>query len=330
MPSWGEVLEVSRDLPQLVRSSCARVAQRAASVRIEVPGIDSYADALASSARGPGSLDPAHHYLGQGRDTVTFILALDAINFGSGYFPHLEKLDGLSGYFTVAHHLTQYFRQRGSITADHLESLTADDCARIFEQTSGDPDRAELMGLFAHALNELGAFIRRQYRGDFARLVEDARQSVSRLVGILTAMASFNDVADYRGSRVAFLKRAQLTASDLNLAFAGEGWGAFTDLPALTVFADNVLPHVLRTDGLLRYAPELAARIDRGEALLAGSEEEVEIRACTVHACEGITAAIGRRAPGFCARDLDTLLWNRGQLPGYRNLRRHLCRTTAY
>lgn len=324
------MLEVSNDLPQLVRSSCARVAERAASARIEVQSIDTYADALARRAPGPASLDPAHHYLGHGRDTVTFILALDAINFGSGYFPHLEKLDGLSGYFTVAHHLTEHFRQRGAITADQLESLTAEDCARIFEQTGGDPVRADLMGLFAHALNELGGFVRRRYGGDFARLVEDAQHSVKRLVGILTEMASFNDVAGYRRSTVAFLKRAQLTASDLNLAFAGEGWGAFTDLPALTVFADNVLPHVLRTDGLLRYAPELAARIDCGDALQAGSEEEVEIRACTVHACEAITAAIRRRDPAFCARDLDTLLWNRGQLPAYRTLPRHLCRTTAY
>lgn len=324
------MLDVSKDLPQLVRSSCALVAEQAASVRIEGQAIAPYAAAVASSASGPNSLDPAHHYLGHDRDTVSFILALDAINFGSGYFPHLEKLDGLSGYFTVAHHLTRYFRQYGSITAEQLEALTADDCTRIFEQTAVDPVRAELMALFAAALNQLGAFVRQRYGGSFVGLVEDARHSVRRLVGILTEMPSFNDVAEYRGSRVAFLKRAQLTASDLNLAFAGEAWGAFADLPALTVFADNVLPHVLRTDGVLRYAPELAARIDRRVPLKAGSQEEVEIRACTVNACDILTAVIRRRDSGFCARDLDTLLWNRGQLPAYRLLPRHLCRTTAY
>jgi hypothetical protein len=324
------MLEVSKDLPQLVRSSCAMVAEHAELVRIERRVIEPYAAAIVGSASGPASLDPAHHYLGHGGNTVTFILVLDAINFGSGYFPHLEKLDGLSGYFTVAHHLTQYFRRHGSIEADQLASLTADDCARIFEQSPADAVRAELMALFAAALNELGAFVRQRYGGSFAGLVEDAGHSGTRLVGILTEMPFFNDIADYRGSRVAILKRAQITPSDLNLAFAGKAWGAFGDLTALTVFADNVLPHVLRTDGVLRYAPDLAARIDRQEPLKAGSLEEVEIRACTVHACEMITGSIQRHNPGFCSRDLDTLLWNRGHLPAYRALPRHLCRTTAY
>jgi hypothetical protein len=143
-------------------------------------------------------------------------------------------------------------------------------------------------------------------------------------------MPSFDDVVDYRGEKVAFLKRAQIAASDLNLAFAGEAWGAFYDLSELTVFADNVLPHVLRTDGLLRYTADLAARIDRGQPLEAGSDEEVEVRACTVDACEHITAAIRERDPGFTARDLDYLLWNRGRLPRYKSLPRHRCKTMYY
>ncbi|MEZ5167114.1 MAG: hypothetical protein R2695_11730 [Acidimicrobiales bacterium] len=30
------------------------------------------------------------------------MLSLDAINFGSGYFPYLRKRPGMSGYHTVA------------------------------------------------------------------------------------------------------------------------------------------------------------------------------------------------------------------------------------
>jgi len=37
---------------------------------------------------------------------VAFFLTLDAINFGSGYFPHLGKRPGMSGYFTAAASLT--------------------------------------------------------------------------------------------------------------------------------------------------------------------------------------------------------------------------------
>jgi hypothetical protein len=55
-------------------------------------------------------------------------------------------------------------------------------------------------------------------------------------------------------------KRAQIAANDLALA----GVASFADIDRLTVFADNLVPHVLRIDGVLRYDPELAARVDAG------------------------------------------------------------------
>ena len=45
-------------------------------------------------------------------------------------------------------------------------------------------------------------------------------------------------------------------------------------------------PRVLRLDGVLIYDPELAALVDHGHPLPAGSPMEREIRACAVHACE--------------------------------------------
>ena len=46
------------------------------------------------------------------------------------------------------------------------------------------------------------------------------------------------------------------------------------------------MPHVLRVDGVLEYDPALLARIDAGELIAAGSPEEVEIRAVSLHAVE--------------------------------------------
>ena len=63
-----------------------------------------------------------------------------------------------------------------------------------------------------------------------------------------------------------FYKRAQIVASDLALA----GLAEFSDLDRLTIFADNLVPHVLRVDGVLRYHPDLAARIDAGELIPPG------------------------------------------------------------
>ncbi len=41
-------------------------------------------------------------------------------------------------------------------------------------------------------------------------------------------------------------------AADLAAAFRGQGPGRFRDLDRLTLFADNLVPHVLRREGVLR------------------------------------------------------------------------------
>jgi hypothetical protein len=93
------------------------------------------------------------------------------------------------------------------------------------------------------------------------------------------------------------------------------------------MFADNLVPHVLRLDGLLSFDPGLVERIERGEPIEHGSPEEIEIRACAVHAVELMIAA---RADGVTAAELDQLLWHRGQEPAYKAQPRHRSRCTAY
>ena len=90
------------------------------------------------------------------------------------------------------------------------------------------------------------------------------------------------------------------------------------------IFADNLVPHVLRVDRVLMYDDELAQRID-SEELLAPGREETEIRACAVHACELIASRLG-----VPARVLDGWLWNRGQDPRYKAVPRHRTRTVYY
>ena len=121
---------------------------------------------------------------------------------------------------------------------------------------------------------------------------------------------------------VGFYKRAQLTPADLSLA----GVARFDDLDQLTIFADNLVPHVLRVDGVLGYAPGLLERINREELIPAGSAEELEIRACALHAVELIKSELD----GVTAMQLDYVLWNRGQQRDYKAQPRHRTRTVYY
>ncbi|MCX5833911.1 MAG: hypothetical protein NTV99_05285, partial [Deltaproteobacteria bacterium] len=114
-------------------------------------------------------------------------------------------------------------------------------------------------------------------------------------------------------------------------AFGGDGWGRFDDLDRLTIFADNLVPHVLRVDKILAYDVHLASRIDREELIPAHSQEEIEIRACSVHAVELMVQALRESGENVTAMNLDYLLWNRGQEPYYKNIGpRHRTRTVFY
>src|SRR3954463_13882639 len=306
-----------------VRENAAAIAAQARHVRIDL-------DRVVQIEPGPPpELDPERHYLeGSREDVAAYLLTLDAINFGSGWFPTLRKRPGCSGYYTVSWALADHWRAHGPWSGDELRRLDAETVAVVL----GQERRHELMGLYAAALRQLGEWLPGgppRWGGGPAgapawEVLEAAsgavpaspqkpmRGSAERLAEALTAMPFFDDTG--------FWKRAQITANDLHLA----GIVEFADIDRLTIFADNLVPHVLRVDGVLVYDEQLAGRIDSGELLPPGDEER-EIRGCAVYACELIA-----RELGIPARDLDVMLWNRGQGERYKSRPRHRTRTVYY
>ena len=321
---------MSEALLDRIRDACARVAANARRVRVDAAGIESLARDLARTPPPPPHLDPAHHHVGDDDARLAYVVTLDAINFGSGYFPYLSKRPGMSGYFTLATCLKEQFQASGPWSARELADLSLAESARVLGQDASLPEVAELMGLYTRALNDLGRFLLDAYGGRFSGPVDEAAGSAERLVEILARMPFYRDVSHYEGMEVPFYKRAQLTAADLAATFGGEGPGRFDDLHRLTLFADNLVPHVMRHAGVLVYAPELAARIDGEEPLEAGSPEEVEIRACALHALEGCVHAMRAAGVETTAQQLDSILWNRGQLPELKALPRHRARSFYY
>ncbi len=313
-----------------VRAACKTVAESATHVRVNYEYIPSYASSLPIETIVCPELDPERHHLDHGEDTVAFFLTLDAINFGSGYFPHLRKRPGMSGYFTVASSLNDVFIDQGPLSAEELARLTMEDCGRMFDQDPANEPAQELMRLFSSALNDLGRLLLNSFNGSFLELVRSADSSAERLARLLIQMPFFNDVESYGALSVPFYKRAQLTAADLALAFTGEGPGHFEDLDNLTIFADNLVPHVLRVDNVLLYEDALGAHIDAEKLISPGSPEEIEIRACALHAVELIKKEMETTGGNATSSGLDYLLWNRGQQPYYKAIPRHRARTVFY
>src|SRR3954470_23461165 len=284
-----------------VRRHCAAIASSARWVRID-------ASAPVAST-GVARLDPDLHLLeAPPEERARYVLVLDAVNFGAGWFRTLAVDPAESATDAITRRLTEHARRRGEPwTAAELRALGPGEVAGVLEQ---DPAH-ELMGLYAQALNQLGAWL-----GERAALeaIGLAGGSAERLAGALAAgMPFMRDRGVY--------KRAQIAANDLALAGVAE----FPDVDRLTAFADNLVPHVLRIDGVLVYGAELAEAVDAGRELPAGGAMEREIRACAVHACE----LLARRLD-VPPRTLDNWLWNRGQEPPYRDRPAHLTRTVFY
>lgn len=324
--------DIATDLTQSVRTACARVMEQARHVHIRAEQIPAYAERISSYFPYENLWHSAGWHFRSNSDEAlaAYVLTLDSINFGSGYFQALEKRADMSGYATIASWLTDRFQER-PLTPHDLKNMSAKLCADIFHQDISNPDMLELMERFAKAMSETGRQILEHYDGQFLNLVTSADYSAVGIAARLAKFPQYADVAHYHGFAVPFYKRAQIAAADIYLAFEGQRAGALSDLEKLTVFADNAVPHVLRMENVLEYSDALAAKIDAEELLEAGSEEEVELRAAAIHAGDMIVEALhGLGQIGVMAMNLDHYIWDHSHRPEYQSKPRHRTQTVYY
>src|SRR5918995_6287372 len=167
-------------LPDAIRAAAAAVAARARHVRIVEDAIEPYAATL------PAESPPAPDLEGAGlEERAAFSLTLNAINFGSGWFPTLRKAPGMSGFRTVEAGL----RKHGPWTADELAAMTREEIAAAVGQDPGH----ELIGHFAVHLRELGEHVRDE--GSFLQLARSGDGSAVALAEQLGSWSTWRDVS---------------------------------------------------------------------------------------------------------------------------------------
>jgi hypothetical protein len=319
-----------------VREGSRRVITEADQVSVDDGAVGDLAARLVTewaSDPGPGdnggdpwAVDPGS---APGEDRARLVLVLATVNFGSGYHDHVRKDPGCSGATTMARAVRRWAAAE-ALTAGRLAEVTATEAHERFGQPPDGGPRDELMARFAAALAELGTHVEDRYDGSFLALVEAAGHRAAGLVTVLDRLESFRDVASHHDRPVPFYKRAQLAAADLHRALAGQAPADFCDLDDLTAFADNLVPHVLRVEGAVRYDDDLRARIDRGEPLVAGSPPEVEIRAAGVEGVERLRSALADRGLALRSSEIDQRLWRRGGAPRFKAVPRHRARSRFY
>jgi hypothetical protein len=277
------------------------------------------------------------HYFDGTERTLNWLLLLDALNFCFWAFPgearwRVEwRAAALDGYNALAASLSRAMDEGLPLhDAAYLAALDEATLADILRPAT----EATPIPLFARRLvnaREVGRVLLERYDGQFANALDAAERDAANLALLLARdFSSFADVATWNGQPVPFLKRAQICVADIHTAFGGKGLGALTGPDKLTAFADYKLPQLLRYQGMMVYASELAAQVDAYQEITAGSAPEVEIRAATVWAVELIRRALADRGVTRSASEIDYRLWSESQTPTPDMRPYHRTRTIYY
>ncbi|TYI05662.1 hypothetical protein ES332_A10G105000v1 [Gossypium tomentosum] len=188
--------------------------------------------------------------------------------------------------------------------ADHLRKYTEEERVRL--------------------LHEVGFELERSFEGKASKLVESCGKSAVKLVALVTRhFPGFRDHSMYKGHQVFLYKRAQIFAADLWGAFKGQGYGEFNDIGSITMFADYIVPAVLQQLGVLKYSSTLENAIRASSEIGAGTEEEVELRACSIFAVEKMRELLSIKCgKQVLSVELDLWLWSVGvQCPSLQHHR---------
>lgn len=330
-----KLLKLRKEIVREVIESSTSVTKKARDVFLDKEALRQAAKTLSKEGFPVPPWPRWCHYFDGGLKTLTYLLVTDSINFCFWPLQGEERwrirINGemLSGYYALAAALKKAFEREDLPIAD--PSFLASLSMETFHEIMSGEGRLQLMNERLSILRETGDRLMTLFRGDASLLIEACEHSATRLVKTIAAsFPSFRDEAQYDGARVCLLKRAQLLAADIHGAFEGRGWGAFSDIDALTAFADYKLPQVLRHLGIMRYSNKLSQRVDSQELIPPGSKEEVEIRASTIVAVELIKDELCSVGMKVNSSEIDWLLWNMGQDDRFRQSPYHRTSTIYY
>lgn len=237
---------------------------------------------------------------GRTEEVIDFFMLANSINFAyTDFESHIEwstEFHGQQwkGSFGVYAAIKKALENDFPIfNARYLKMIPKEDMERIFKGNIEIPMLEERTKI----LREVGQVLCDKYEGYFHNLVKVSNKRLfNNGMGIIERLtnefSSFDDSVTYEDKLVVFDKKAQLACGLLYGRFRNKGLFKIKDINELTVFADYVLPQSLRDLGILVYEDSLAERVDNYQLIEPGSQEELEIRASTIHVSDRLIKKI--------------------------------------
>ncbi|VDM18952.1 unnamed protein product [Hydatigera taeniaeformis] len=208
------------------------------------------------------------------------------------FLPHGRKHSEVGLYFWR-------FQQEGINLLDPntLSTLTLEECRSIFRADNRDVE-IPLLEARLQIMHEHATILMNDFDGCFTTCIKVCASSAVKLLHLVCdKFPSFRDRAIYKERHgmlnfaLSELLRAQILIADLWLAFKGKSYGHFSDIDALTAFADYRVPQVLAYFGVLHYDDDLMLKLKKRSS---GSVWEVEIRGVCLQAVEKTQELLSR------------------------------------
>ena len=314
-----------------VRSSTKKVTEQAKFVRLNLNKLEELAGQFnPKDIIDFYTFDGDFYFKGKNESLLNYVITLNAINFGSGLSSEwkAKRKYKESSFKSVANALKNTIERGTPLNVDFARKITKEKLAEMLDVDPG----FKLVQMFQKSLNELGEFTSSKF-GSYSNLINslNPQARANDLAMLLSKnLSCYKDIVRYSDFDVYFLKRAQILVNDLYLAFNGKSYGEMEDIGELTMFADNLLPHFFKVNGVLEYTSELENKINNEIKIESGSAEEVEIRAFAVQCVEELRKILSRKSPDIKSAQIDYYIWEQSQAQKYKSIPRHKTVTFFY
>ncbi|KAA0198254.1 hypothetical protein HAZT_HAZT006690 [Hyalella azteca] len=242
---------------------------------------------------------------------INCVFIVDALNFNfwtcanePRYTVTWNKVTG-SGYLGLIQAINRALANGHAMyNPNYYGQLQAEDLKAMFRSDSGI--EIPLLSERQSVLHEVSQVLIDKFNSSFTEMLEKAAGDARKLMQLVVEnFPCFKDEAVYCGTKVSLYKRAQILTADLDLVFAMKGMPRLQNMDTLTMFADYRVPQVLLYFGVLVYSASLLENVKDNLVFANGSNEEVEIRACSIEAVERLVQS--------CRQQLQDRGWSKAR-----------------
>ena len=249
-------------------------------------------------------------------DIINFLLIYHAIGdycfWGEPKWTiHTDKGD-MDGSFAIMYLIINRFK------TDKNFNMTKNEFSKLLKGNVEIP-------LFDDRYNNLVEMNKFLSNKSFYDIIKDKTIDIELLEYILNNLSYYEDTSIYKDKKILFYKRAQLLVSDI-LHVRELKENIKVDYTHLIGCADYKIPQVMRGYGMLEFSEYLSYKVDNMIPLEENSNEEIEIRACTLEVINYIYEKLNKK---YTRMDINDFIWNLGQdkskvkNPYHRTLTKH-------